>query len=126
MSRPRLATKAIVEGGTTAVLRNQTAWFLGEIVRHGSRGLTKADYPGLHVGDIVMRIRRKLGEEVIVTLMEPNKHGWGGEHGRYKLNAKVTLENIPIKERKKPAGVETKRAFNSNANGENAEVLSDF
>lgn len=39
MSRRALATKAIVEGGATAVLRNQTAWFMQEIVRHGSKGL---------------------------------------------------------------------------------------
>ena len=126
MTRKALATRVTVEGGSTAVLRNQTAWFMGEIVRLGSKGLTKADYPGLHVGDVVMRIRRKLGEEVIVTLMEPNKHGWGGDHGRYKLNAKVTLENIPIKKRKKPIPTVTGQALNSNANGENAEVLNDF
>ena len=111
MSRQALATKATVEGGATAILRNQAAWFMGEMARHGSRGLTKADYPGLHVGDLVMRIRRKLGEEVIVTQMEPNKHGWGGEHGRYRLNVKVTLEDMPILKKQKPSG---KRALNQN------------
>ena len=66
-----------------------------------------------------MRIRHKLGEEIIVTQMEPNKHAWGGKHGRYKLNDKVSLENIPIPKKRKPASSE--RASNPIANGENAE-----
>ena len=118
MSRRTLATKAIVEGGATAVLRNQTAWFMGEVVKRGSRGLTKADYPGLHVGDIVMRIRRKLGEEVIVTHMEPNTHVWGNEHGRYVLNAKVTLENLPTSKMKKPAAGSERASKPKTSNGE--------
>lgn len=94
MGRQTLALKAIVKDGCTAVLRNQTAWFMEELVNAGSRGITKADYPGLHVGDIVMRIRRTLGYETITCEMEPNSGAWGGEHGRYKLNADITLRDL--------------------------------
>ena len=110
MSRRQLALKASVVDGSTAILRNQTAWFMREIIKHGKSGFTKAQYPGLHVGDIVMRIRRALGYDVVTTEMEPNSHGWGGEHGRYRLNAQIILEEIT--ENKKPAGQE--RASKSN------------
>ena len=94
MNRRRFPVMVQREGGASATLSGQTAWFIGDLKKAGSKGVTKADYPGLHVGDIVMRIRRKLGDDVISTEMEPNTHGWGGEHGRYRLVSEITIQEI--------------------------------
>ncbi len=125
MGRRALALKAIVGGGYTAILRNQTAWFLLELAKAGSRGITKADYPGLHVGDIVMRIRRALGYETITCEMEPSRGAWGGEHGRYKLNADVTLIEIVEPKKRRPAMAATMQASNLNRSNEQAGGNSD-
>lgn len=112
--RKQVTTEAVVVGeGLKAILTNQTSWFFDELLERGDRGLTKADYPGLHVGDIVMRIRRKLGNHVISCVMEPNTGPWGGEHGRYRLNAEVTVRKIPSPKKTKPAAGATAQALNS-------------
>ena len=91
------------ESGAKQVLLYQTAWFLQELQEAGERGITKADYPGLHVGDIVMRLRRR-GIQ-IVCVMEPNTGVWGGDHGRYTLTSKVTLKEVPIPKKTNPVTV---------------------
>lgn len=125
MGRRALALKAIVKDGCTAVLTNQTAWFMRELVHAGSRGITKADYPGLHVGDIVMRIRRTLGYETIICEMEPNSGAWGGEHGRYSLNADITLKAIARPKQRRPATAATVQTSNLNQTNGKAGGNSD-
>ena len=100
------------ESGAKQVLLYQTAWFLQELQEAGERGITKADYPGLHVGDIVMRLRRR-GIQ-ITCVMEPNNGAFGGDHGRYTLMSKITLKEVPIPKKTKPATAATVLASNSN------------
>lgn len=107
MARKRLKIEVVVDDGRKSMLTNQAANFIRELKQVGSKGITKADYPGLHVGDIVMRIRRKLGDDIILCEMEPNTGPWGGEHGRYRLNAKISIKEVPYPEKKKPASVQT-------------------
>ena len=130
MSARKYTLEAAIEGGSSAILRNQTAWFMDELVSCGPQGLTKADYPGLHVGDLVMRIRRALNDySVIVTEMEPNTHGWGGEHGRYRLNAQITLKEIPSPkkkqspDKKKPVTTASGPASNSTVQHDDANEI---
>ncbi len=56
----------------------------------GPRGITKADWPGAHVGDYADKLRDTFGDGFIITTFEPNADGHG-RHGRYTLGGKVKI-----------------------------------
>lgn len=91
-----LKVEAKIQGASAPkILINQQAQHLKIFVERGSRGITKAELcGGLHLGDIVMKLRRKGFS--IVTHMEPNTGPYGGEHGRYELIDKVEITELEI------------------------------
>lgn len=115
-----------IEGANAPIiLVNRQADFL-KILKDRPQGITKAEFSGgIHLGDIVMRLRRKGFN--IVTHMEPNTGSYGGEHGRYKLMDKVEIKNLPVTpkaKKRKPAitAAAVKRVSNPNTNGQVSEV----
>jgi len=122
-ARVKKAVEVRHESGATQVLFYQAAWFLQELQEAGERGVTKADYPGLHVGDIVMRLRN--AGIAITYEMEPNTGAFGGNHGRYKLISKVNITEIPIPSKMKPATAATVLVSNSNTSHGNVGGKND-
>lgn len=101
------AIEANIENGQASImLTNQLSEFLKIFVKEGQSGITKADFSGgLHLGDIVMKLRRK--GFCIHTEMEPNTGQYGGKHARYRLMDKVTYRIIDpssIPKKQKTAG----------------------
>ena len=78
MGRIVQALEAKIEDGQSSIiLTNQLSEFLKIFVKEDQRGITKADFSGgLHLGDIVMKLRRK--GFCIHTDMEPNTGEYGG------------------------------------------------
>lgn len=71
------------------------AWFLEELVRAGPDGVTTIAYPGVRVGDCILKLR-KAGVNV-ETIYEPHGGQFRGRHGRYVLRSKVVrLDNEQI------------------------------
>jgi hypothetical protein len=67
----------------------RVAWFLGELVKAGPAGVTTIDYPGVRVGDCILKLR-KAGIDV-QTIYEPHDGEFAGRHGRYVLRSRVEL-----------------------------------
>ena len=127
MGRIVQALEAKIEDGQSSIiLTNQLSEFLKIFVKEDQRGITKADFSGgLHLGDIVMKLRRK--GFCIHTDMEPNTGEYGGSHARYRLMDKVTyriIDPTSIPKKKTPLAA-TKGLSNSKSNGQVSEVLNE-
>jgi hypothetical protein len=70
-------------------LPKRAAWFLEELVKAGAAGVTTIDYPGVRVGDCILKLR-KAGVDV-QTIYEPHDGEFAGRHGRYILLSRVEL-----------------------------------
>jgi len=120
MSRRKIvrAIEAVIDEAKAPItLINQLAEYLVILVKAGTKGITKSQFSGgIHLGDIIMKLRRK--GFTIVTHMEPNTGPYGGEHARYRLMDKVTIKHLSP-EMVKPSG---KRASNPKANGQESGV----
>lgn len=71
------------------LLPKRAMWFLGELVKVGAAGVTTIDYPGVRVGDCILKLR-KAGVDV-QTIYEPHDGEFPGRHGRYILRSRVEL-----------------------------------
>ena len=58
-------------------------------MKAGANGVTTIDYPGVRVGDCILKLR-KAGVEV-QTIYEPHEGEFAGRHGRYVLRSRVEL-----------------------------------
>jgi hypothetical protein len=67
----------------------RAAWFLEERVKASAAGVTTIDYPGVRVGDCILKLR-KAGVDV-QTIYEPHEGEFAGRHGRYVLRSRVEL-----------------------------------
>jgi hypothetical protein len=74
-------------------LPKRAAWFLDELVKAGAAGVTTIDYPGVRVGDCILKLRRA-GVDV-QTVYEPHDGEFAGRHGRYVLRSRVELVDGP-------------------------------
>ena len=114
------------EAKAPITLINQLAEYLPILVKAGPKGITKAQFSGgIHLGDIIMKLRRK--GFTIVTHMEPNTGPYGGEHGRYRLMDKVTYRTIDpatISKKKTPLAA-TKGLSNSKSNSTVSKGLNN-
>jgi hypothetical protein len=70
-------------------LPKRAAWFLDELLKAGATGCTTIDYPGVRVGDCILKLR-KAGVDV-QTLYEPHDGEFPGRHGRYILRSRVEI-----------------------------------
>jgi hypothetical protein len=70
-------------------LPKRAAWFLDELLKAGAAGVTTIDYPGVRVGDCILKLR-KAGVDV-QTVYEPHDGEFPGRHGRYILRSSVEL-----------------------------------
>ena len=67
----------------------RAAWFLDELVKAAPAGVTTITYPGVRVGDCILKLR-KAGVDV-QTIYEPHAGEFAGRHGRYLLRSRVEL-----------------------------------
>jgi hypothetical protein len=74
---------------TPITLPKRATWFLDELVKAGTAGVTTIDYPGVRVGDCILKLR-KAGVDV-QTIYEPHDGEFAGRHGRYILRSRVEL-----------------------------------
>ena len=121
------AIEANIENEQSSImLTNQLSEFLKIFVKEGQSGITKADFSGgLHLGDIVMKLRRK--GFCIHTEMEPNTGEYGRKHARYRLMDRVTYRIVDpssIPKKKTPQAA-TKGLSNPKANGTESGVSDE-
>ena len=67
-------------------------FLLAELYQAGSEGLTKISFPGVNVGDAVLKLRRA-GVD-IETVHEQHGGEFAGHHGRYVLRSKVVRLSV--------------------------------
>lgn len=73
------------------VLPKRAEWFLSELVKAFPEGVTTIAYPGVRIGDCILKLR-KAGVDVR-TVYEPHAGEFRGRHGRYFLRSRV--ERLP-------------------------------
>jgi hypothetical protein len=72
---------------TPLTLTKRAAWVLDELLAAGPAGISKISYPGVNVGDAILKCR-KAGVH-IETEYEQHRGEFAGHHGRYILRSKV-------------------------------------
>jgi hypothetical protein len=77
------------------VVPKRAAWFLDELVKAGTQGVTTINYPGVRIGDCVLKLR-KAGVNV-QTLYELHSGEFAGRHGRYILRSNVQRLSAPAR-----------------------------
>jgi len=65
----------------------RAAFFLGELLAAGDRGITTINYPGVRVGDAIHKLRK--AGVIVETQYEQHGGEFAGNHGRYILKSKV-------------------------------------
>jgi hypothetical protein len=77
----------LLSGPTPINVPKRAAWFLEEVVKAGPEGVTAIEFPGVRIGDCILKLR-KVGVE-IETIYEPHGGEFRGRHGRYVLRSRV-------------------------------------
>jgi hypothetical protein len=77
-------------------LTKRATWALDELIAAGPAGISKIDFPGVNLGDAVLKCRK--AGVVIETLHEAHGGEFAGHHGRYVLRSRVVRlpEAAPI------------------------------
>jgi hypothetical protein len=79
-----------VDDGPPQTIKLRQAQILRGLLRAGTRGITKADYPGVHVGARIAALRDKHG--VKIETQRPESTGpVKGTYGRYVLQSKIEV-----------------------------------
>jgi hypothetical protein len=68
-------------------LTKRATWALDELIAAGPAGISKIDYPGVNLGDAVLKCRK--AGVLIQTLHEPHGGEFAGHHARYVLRSRV-------------------------------------
>ena len=109
------------DGSTSIVTGNRFIETLEALKQSESRGISSLTQPGIRLSHYVSVLRHKYGFPIhMEKIDQPSGIGW---YGRYTLLEKISLENVPIPEKRKPATAATVQASNLNPISENGGLL---